>query len=53
MIKQHDFGFDQAVRQATFFYQVLVDEEKFNNRKNFYKGELTSVMDIRDEDKEA
>jgi len=49
-IKQHDLGFDRAVRQAAVFYQVPVDEGKFDNRKDIYKGELTPVMDIPDED---
>ena len=53
VITQHDLGFDRAVRQATFFYQVPVDEGKFDHRKYIYKGELTSVMDIPDEDEEV
>jgi len=53
VIKQHDLGFDRVVRQTAFFYQVLVDEGKFDNRKDIYNGELSSVMDMPDEDEEV
>jgi len=47
MSKQHDFGFNRALRQFAFF-----DEGKFDNRKDIYQGEFTSVMDIPDKDEE-
>jgi len=49
VIEQHDRGFDLVVRQAAFFYKVPVDEGKFDNRKDFYKGDLLPLADIPDD----
>jgi len=40
------------MRQAAFFYQVPVDNEKFDNGKDICQGELTSIMDISDKEEE-
>jgi len=52
-LMQHDIGFERTVRQAAFFYQVPIDEGRFDNRKDIYQGELTAIMDIPDEEKEV
>jgi len=52
VLEQHDLEFMPAVRQTAFFYQVPVDEGKFNNRKDIYQGELVSTMDVPDEEDE-
>ena len=53
VLEQHDLGFMRAVRQAAYFYQVPVDEGKFDNRKDIYRGELVSAMDVPDEEDEG
>jgi len=53
VLEQHDQGFMRAVRQAAYFYQVSVDEGKFDNRKDIYRGELVSAMDVPDEEDEG
>jgi len=53
ILEQHNLGFMRAVRQAAYFYQVSVDEEKFDNRKDIYRGELVSAMDVPDEEDEV
>ena len=52
VLEQHDLGFMRAVRQATFFYQVPIDEGKFDNPKDIYRGELVSAMDVPDKEDE-
>jgi len=52
VLEQHDLGFMQAVRQAAFFYQVPIGEGKFLDRKDIYRGELVSAMDVSDEEGE-
>ena len=47
-----DLGFMHTVRQAAFFYQVPIDEGKFDNRKDIYWGELVSAMYVPDEEEE-
>ena len=53
VLEQHNLGFMRAVRQAGYFYQVPVDEGKFDNRKDIYRGELVSAMDVPDEEDEG
>jgi len=43
----------RVVRQAAYFYQVPVGEGKFDNRKDIYRGELVSAMDVPDEEDEG
>jgi len=37
---------------SAFFYLVTVDEGKFDNKKDIYKGELILAMDVPDEEEE-
>ena len=52
VIKQHDFGFERAMRQVEYFCQVPVSDDKFDNMKGFYQGQLISVMDIPGKEEE-
>jgi len=52
VLEQHDLGFMRAVRQTAFFYQFLIDEGKFDNRKDIYRGELVSANRGHDGDGE-
>jgi len=34
------------MKQATFFYNIPLDEGKFNVDKNFYQGQLVPIEEI-------
>ena len=53
VLEHHDLGFMCTVRQAAYFYQVPIDEGKFDNRKDIYRGELVAAMDVSDEEEEG
>ena len=46
VMEEHELGFKKALRQATFFYNVPLDEGKFDVDKDFYEGQLMSIDEI-------
>jgi len=50
VLHQHELSFNKALDEAAYFYNVPLNEGKFDVNKDFYKGELVLVDDIRDEE---
>lgn len=52
ILEQHKLGFSKALNQATFFYKILANYERFDVGKDFNKGELMPISEISIEDLE-
>ena len=50
--EQHQLGFEKALQQAKYFYNIPLDEGNFDVKKDFYKGELVPANEIPDTDAE-
>jgi len=50
VLHQHELGFNKALDQAAYLYNIPLNEWKFDVNKDFYKGELMLVIDILDDD---
>jgi len=46
VIEEHENGFKKALQQAVFFYQVPLDEGKFDVDKDFHEGQLMPIDQI-------
>jgi len=46
VMEEHELGFKKALRQAAFFYNVPLDQGKFDVDKDFYEGQLMSIDQI-------
>jgi len=46
VLDQHELDFKKALQQATFFYNIPLEEGKFDINKNFYQGQLMLIEEI-------
>jgi len=46
VIEEHELDFKKALQQAAFFYNVPLDEGKFDVDKDFYEGQLMPIDQI-------
>ena len=46
VIEEHELDFKKALQQAAFFYNVSLDERKFDVDKDFYEGQLMPIDQI-------
>jgi len=46
VLDQHELGFRKALEQETFFYNIPLDEGKFDVDKDFYQGQLVTIEEI-------
>ena len=46
VMEEHESGFKKALCQAAFFYNVSLDEGKFNVDKDFHEGQLMPLDQI-------
>jgi len=53
VMEQHKLGFDKALQQAKYFYKIPIDDENFDMKKDFYKGELVPINEILEEKDDA
>ena len=52
IFEQHKLGFEKALQQAKYFYNIPIDEGNFDVKKDFYNGELVPANEIPDNDVE-
>ncbi|QCE01998.1 hypothetical protein DEO72_LG8g9 [Vigna unguiculata] len=50
VFEQHQLGFQKALNQAKFFYDIPLNEGNFDVGKDFYKGKLIPIAEIVDDD---
>lgn len=46
VLDQHELGFQKALQQVAFFYNIPLEEGKFDVGKDFYLGQLKSIEEI-------
>jgi len=46
VINQHELGFQKALDQAAYFYNIPLNEGKFNVEKDFHEGKLLPIDEI-------
>jgi len=46
ILDQHELGFQKALQQVACIYSIPLDEGKFDVSKDFYQGQLITIMEI-------